>query len=273
MSKINATVSIETISVEQAKIMLEDIIEGQRKLRETAISRLAEEMRMGRFMLSSDAVLLIKEKLANGQHRLAAVVQSGLSQQFLVMRTRNENLFEILDCGVPRNVADVLAYNGFDYPKYKAAIAKLIISYDKGILTRLGHSATKYPKLLVRGEIIEYARLHNDSFSKTAQFVDGLYKKHKILAPSLAGALIEIANRKYPRKGMEFMEKVYSGGSIDDAAFDMRERLIQLSITKTIHLPRSYMFALLIKSFMLYVNGKRAHIIKIAEGEEYPTIN
>jgi len=276
MTKINATISIERIAANQAEIMLENMVDGQRKLREIFISQLAEEMRMGRFRLSSDAVLLIKGKLANGQHRLAAIVQSGLSQLFIIMRTQDERLFEVLDCGRPRTIADVLFRDGFDHARDQASIAKLVVLYDKGLLTRFGFRRGKHKGTWTRGEIIEYAREHNDSLSEIAKFVSPLYKRHKILARSLAGALIEITDRKYPGRGKEFIEKVYVGGINNDAAFDIRERLIQLSImrTKSLHeLRREYVFGLLIKSFMLYIAKKRTGVLKIVDGEEYPKIS
>jgi len=279
MSKINATISIERITVNQAGVMLENMVDGQRKLRKTFISQLAEEMRMGRFRLSSDAVLLIKGKLANGQHRLAAIVQSGLSQLFITMRTQDERLFEVLDCGRPRTIADVLFRDGFDHARDQASIAKLVVLYDKELLTRFGYHLWpngEKRKTWTRGEVIEYAREHSDSLSEIAKFVSPLYKEHKILPRSLAGALIEIADRKYPGKGKEFIEKIYTGRTVDDAAFDMRGKLIQLSIkrAKTLQsLRREYIFGLLIKSFMLYIARKRTSVFKIVDGEEYPKIN
>lgn len=278
MLKFNATVSIEKISPEMAKVMLENVIGGQRILREYAIKQLAKEMRMGRFRLSSDAILFVRGSLANGQHRLMAVIQSALAQLFIVMRTSDKKVYDVIDCGLSRSIGDVLNQDRISYSKVIASISRLVVLYDKRLLTRQGHSWIRpekngeYREMWTRGDTIEYARSHQDSLMKTSKFVVELYDKKRILTKSMAGALIEITSRKYPGKGEEFIEKIFNGTSSDDAAFDMRERLIRMSIER-IHRPaRSYIFGLLIKSFKAYIHGDRIETLKIGEREEYPKI-
>lgn len=62
-----ATVAIETITPGLAKIWLETMFEGQRKIRAQHAHRLARAMLEGKWRLNSDAIALIGGRLANGQ--------------------------------------------------------------------------------------------------------------------------------------------------------------------------------------------------------------
>ena len=82
---MNAKLSIEKITPQRAAILLENLLEDQRNQRSNYIENLASDMKMGLWRLSCDAILLVKGRLANGQHRMMAVVKSNTPQPFVIM--------------------------------------------------------------------------------------------------------------------------------------------------------------------------------------------
>lgn len=110
-----------TITPEQATVMLaETAYEGQRKLRSGHVVFLAEEMRRGNF---KPRTLLVvgringHQQLLDGQHRLNAVVASGLAQEFLISYedyTEEEikNAYIRIDQGLTRTAIDKYAVLG-----------------------------------------------------------------------------------------------------------------------------------------------------------------
>jgi len=282
MSQLKEETScFEVITPDMAVVMLENRLDGQRKIREVSVSKYAEEMRLGKWTLSPDAITLINGKLGNGRHRLSAIIQSGISQKFLVLRASDEHIIDNVDSGMGRSVADVLMMDGLLRSGDLASMSRLVLQYDKGMLTRFGQtprieqkkeSGDRTWKTLTRNDIVSFARKNADFLVKTAQFVGALEKRHKILGRSMGGALIVLAERKHPNKGQEFIEKVYSGGTPDDAAYDMREKLIQNSVSKSRSINKSYLFGLLIKSFNHYCRGTRVGVLKIVDREPYPRI-
>lgn len=105
-----------TVTPEMAKKMLETcIFENQRQVRVYHVHRLASEMTGGRFWPGTSIHFVqtpTGNVLVDGQHRLAAVIESGMPIEFTVVTHENgyENsvakAYTRLDAGLPRTVED-----------------------------------------------------------------------------------------------------------------------------------------------------------------------
>jgi hypothetical protein len=263
---MNANLNIETISPKLAKYYLENIFDGQRQVRDSHVDKLAHDIREGRFRLSPDCILLVKGKLANGQHRLSAVVAAGLSCEFIVMRTDDEDLYKVIDSGIKRTEADCFAK--LDYAKCSASIARLCVQYDKGALTPLG---TDRNVIISRSDIIDYMESHMQELAEQSAKCQSLYRQKPVVPISLAGAMLHIGSRKDKAMADEFITAVYTGSTRDDSAFDVRERIMRNNASKA-KLPRSYILGLLIKAFKSYTSGSRPGVLKLVDGERFPTV-
>src|ERR1017187_1807933 len=104
---MNAKLTIEKVTPKRATELLSNLFEGQRNQRDGYIDSLALEMKEGRWRLSCDAILLVKGRLANGQHRLCAVIKSNVSCPFIVMETNDDELYKVIDAGQKRTIGDV----------------------------------------------------------------------------------------------------------------------------------------------------------------------
>ena len=84
-----------------------------RKLRPATVKRYEEEMRQDSWTLTSDAIAFDEEgNLIQGQHRLSAVVSTGLAQPFWVARNMPTESRQNLDCGTKRQLHDRLTISG-----------------------------------------------------------------------------------------------------------------------------------------------------------------
>lgn len=268
---VNAKVSIQEIGPVQAELLLSNILSAQRKQRDGYIAKLADEMKAGRWRLSNDAVMRICGKLGNGQHRLRAVVLSGKPQRFIVLETDDEELYKLVDCGLRRTIADSMQLT--TYAQDIAAIAGWVVRHDKGTLSPSTHKGGKNRALVTRGLVMQYIEENLDVLQLQAAFCANLQAARKIAPASLTGAVLHLASRKQSdaRKAEEFIEKLYTGESHNDAAYDMRERLIRDKAARA-KLPKSYIFGLLIKSIRSYLKGTRLGTLKIIEGEQFPSL-
>ncbi len=99
----------EIITPEKAKEYLGGN-EGNRRLRPTAVAAYAADMASGRWNDSPDIVTPImishEGRLIDGQHRLTAVVKSGVSVCMYVAHNVDDGVYKYLDAGVKRSVAD-----------------------------------------------------------------------------------------------------------------------------------------------------------------------
>ena len=264
---MKATVNIETVTVVAAHQMLSNMVESQRNKRPYYIKALAAEMRDGRWKLSPDCLLLVRGKLANGQHRLTALVEVGKSQQFIVMRCDDEELYSVLDCGKARTLADGMAV---EYASVIASAARKIIALDKGLggMKTGGHGLAS----ITRGEQWEFIQANESGLRDVAELANRCYMKAKheskrtSMTPSVAATLAFIGNRIDAAKTKAFIETAFSGEPSGNAAWMFRESMIGLRFT-----PRPfYCMGMGIKAMNAYFAGQRPKLLKLAETEDFP---
>lgn len=111
---------IQLITPDLARAYLEKNTRN-RPVSEYTVSRYAEAMKAGRWILSADAIAFDTEgALLNGQHRLMAIIKTKKAQLVLVTWGLSPKAFTILDQGKARSGADALAIEGFSDTKYLA---------------------------------------------------------------------------------------------------------------------------------------------------------
>lgn len=103
----------EFISPESAKQFLQKNI-SNRSVNHELVNRYARDMQMGEWKLTHQGILLgIDDRVIDGQHRLMAIVKSGIGQWILV--TRDSQYFSALDVpvdvGARRTTSFVLGAN------------------------------------------------------------------------------------------------------------------------------------------------------------------
>ena len=104
---------LELITPEQAQFYLEKNFDNNRKISRNNLEELKKEMRNNRFILSDSAICFDTDGLlVNGQHRLLAVVQTGLTQPFLVVKNMPSKSKQIMDVGKSRNMSDRITVSG-----------------------------------------------------------------------------------------------------------------------------------------------------------------
>lgn len=271
--KTNASAEVIKITPEQATEWLAERWGEQRTVRIAHVNRLAADMEAGRFRVSPDAILRIKGKLANGQHRLTAVVQSGKAQSFLVMESNDEELYKVIDAGLRRNVADGLG--GMHFAKTLPSIARWVMAYEAGTITQSSSQGLKQKSkrdhVATQCEIIDYCIGNQEILAEAAAFVTSLYTQTQLLPVSVGGALYVLAaSREVLDQAKSFLQLVYLEGGRTSAG-DLRNRLIQNRGSKA-KLRPAYILGLTLKAFKSYLNGTRSGCLKLVEGEAFPAL-
>lgn len=265
---MNAQVTIETINPKMAVELTKNKLPEQRNLRPGNVSQLASEMNRGAFRLSCDAICLVKGRLANGQHRLEAVIRSGKSAPFIILRTNDEEIYKITDAGRPRSVGDGLV--GTSHASLIASAARLVLAYDFGIIGHSGYNMNTKEKSITRSGIFDYIQQNREKLAEQSKFVFSLYLKTGVVGTTITTAFLHIASRLDEEKARAFIANVYLGESID-ASKDFRDRMIKHSNTRS-RLRQAHVFGLLIKAWNSYKNGTRPGLLQFKDTEEFPEI-
>lgn len=100
---------LETITPQRAKQILADSNFDNRKLKLRTVENYAAMMRAGEWRTTPETLSVATNgRLLNGQHRLHAIVRSGVACTFLFVYGVDESVYAVLDRGARRSVADAI---------------------------------------------------------------------------------------------------------------------------------------------------------------------
>jgi hypothetical protein len=120
--------NIESITPERAQAMLDHNLDSNRRLRPHLVEKYASDMKRGMWKQTYDPVRLLSDgTLVDGQHRLSAIIATGISQKMLVVRVE-EDVIGSLDQNAPRNLADQRSIQG--RPRVMANVARAVLLCD-----------------------------------------------------------------------------------------------------------------------------------------------
>lgn len=275
---MNASVKIRHIDPKTASEWLSDKWGDQRTIRKLHVDRLSGDMKQGRFRLSPDAILRVRGKLANGQHRLSAVVSSGVSSQFLIMETDDEDLYKVLDCGIKRSASDSLS--GWKFAGKIPSAARYVIAYQNGLMTRGNRGpvdaayVTRQYSLFTQPAVVEFCQSNEAELISAFEFCQPLYSARKTIPLAMSAALHFIASSSGKKPEVEdFITRIYRGfdASGNKVVNDLVSRCDANSKSKA-KLPAAYIFGLAIKCFSAVVKNQPIKVLKWLDGEELPKI-
>ena len=104
--------TVETITPEMAAQLLSLNIKN-RPLNESHVAFFEQQLKRGEMLLTHQGIAISDNaRLLDGQHRLTAIVRTGIPAEILVTRGLAEKVFTVLDSGSKRSASDVLAIHG-----------------------------------------------------------------------------------------------------------------------------------------------------------------
>jgi hypothetical protein len=221
----NLTVSVETIEPQQANELLERNL-CNRAIIPATVEKYAAEMKSQKWDLNGESIVIDQNgNLLNGQHRLRAVVQTGIALVVVVVRGVKPEAFKTLDTGRNRTGRDLLTIAGLrqDLARTVAAAAsKCILFETSGKMTSQRH----YTHLVTPARCHEYATKHA-RLIEIADSVLGLRMRTKLLAASMVTALWFLMEKKAYHQSSEFFLGLLTGANLHehDPRLVLRQKL------------------------------------------------
>ncbi len=223
MSKKVRTFQMETVTPEKAEQWLKTN-HRNRKLSRIVVNRYAGDMARGEWQWNGEAIKFdTRGRLLDGQHRLHAVVVSGIAIEIGVFRGMPPETFQTLDTGKNRTPGDILSTYGHKNPNELGGAARLLYFYgdERWAERRVRMTNTRLVKLLdAHPDLVACA---------DAVMVKPL--KSRLLPGSVNIFVYYCASQVDAEKANRFFRELASGrftrGS--DAVYTLRERLIETS--------------------------------------------
>jgi ParB-like chromosome segregation protein Spo0J len=134
---------------------------GNRNLRRQKVQQYARDMREGNWHTSGQAIQLDwNGRLIDGQHRLEAVIESGVTVEALIVEGLDPRAREVIDTGAKRTASDALKFAGHTQDAtLLAAVARIADARENGYLRTA--MATTVPQLS-NSDVIAWVELNPD---------------------------------------------------------------------------------------------------------------
>jgi len=257
-------VKLTKITPEIAKEMLKKNI-GNRPINRKHVDKLVKEMVNDRWKVNGDTICMNNDRLIDGQHRLQAVVQSGVTIATLIVEGLSSDVFDTKDVGKRRSAGDVLGIAG---EINATRLASALVMIDRYFTGRV-HSHTNYSNTEVEELLVKYPEARNS----IQRGVTGV----SLLMPSVLDACHYLFSRKDPEMADDFVNKVLRGAGLVEGSpwYILREKLVNNSLSKA-KLRKPYLMALCIKAWNHVRMGTTFKHLKYTESgpgaESFPLV-
>lgn len=200
---------------------------SNRPLSNSVVASYARQMREGiwRYNPQDSIVVHASGRLLNGQHRLWAVVESGVPVDLHLVVTDDDSLFKLMDVGYGRTSGHILSIEGVKNAVTVAAGAKMLYTYD----TFGWGAAANFDTVKVFPQEIEAVLERYPEVHKAASLAVGhLRRARQLLGSGIFIALLVLFSRKDPDAALEFMRDLNSGANleVDDPVYHLRDILM-----------------------------------------------
>lgn len=246
------TSSTVMVTPDMAKRWLEHN-KKNRTISPTVVAKYSNDMKSGLWTFAADPVRFdIDGHLIDGQHRLTALSESGVTIPMLVIRGLHPDAQLVMDQGRKRTSGQQLGLYGIKNSSNVAASVKFLIMWELGYLFR----DNKIAQSITTPVIVEYVETHAadiEFFQKNIRRITQVD-----VPPSISGAFFIMANRIDPAGAAEFLSQVYSMTGMSEGhpilTLDRRLRKIRRESLNTPY--RDYL-AFLILAWNAWRDGRR----------------
>jgi hypothetical protein len=178
------------ISPAQAQVWL-DATCHQRPLAPSRVTRIADDIRSGRWDVNGETIIIASDgSVLDGQHRLRAVIVSGLPITSAVTLGGDPSSFASIDTGAARSAADVVAILGHKNAAKVASVAGGLLS----LAFWHGRGFFSSPPSPTKSQIVALVQRDADSLSACASQVLALHSN------GIGSSTIPIAVLEYIRR-------------------------------------------------------------------------
>lgn len=185
----------------------------------------ASDMRNGLWQFNGEPLIFASDGLLNdGQHRLQAVIDANISQQFICIFGVTRASRMTVDQGAARCAGDYLGMGGTKNAHTLAAVAKGVLSFERGNGIRIA------PKEISNSEVVSRAKTDSGIADACDYAVEAYRSTRSFAAPKVIGTAFYLLADVHPGDAKEYMDAVCYGEGLKrkDPAYAAREALINL---------------------------------------------
>lgn len=269
---------IITITPAMASSWLADNKFDNRNLADRLVDKIAKDIKEGKWVFDGSPIRFDKNNnVIDGQHRLWAIVTSGIAVKSLVIYGLSEESKDTIDTGKPRSNSDVLHFHGFVNTASLANSCRLSIGYrlNKGNLYNWAGGSSKLH--CSSSQIVREAETNEDLVHCHQKIISYKFIK-KFIGLGTASFCMHIFKKIDNMKADEFFYLLEKGENLQEGnpilslrnALTIRDHLT-MKLAKGGNYRAAYLIALIIKAWNAYRDEKVVkHLSFVDDKESYP---
>lgn len=255
------------IDPEKAEYLLETMA-SNRHVSQGHVEKYMEDMRKGRWFVTNQGIGIDRQgRLIDGQHRLWAIIETGIPQKMLVVRGIDPQAFRALDEARKRTFSDDLDILGESEYAGKAACTRMVAKAEIAGPRRMTISSMKTLRF-TRYELSDWlAEMQTKaSVDSSLRAAISLYRSINVSVSAGAAFHYMVSVRFSPEIADGFMEAIGSGEGLfkGDPKYALRDRMQKMSQLKPRPGAEVYL-AHLIKAFNAEIRGERMYRVEFRE--------
>lgn len=228
---------------------------NNRKISSQVVAQYADAMVRGEWNIGNAAIAFDSgENLIDGQHRLQAVIRSGVTIRQMVVQGLSPDTQDTMDSGRKRSLEQQLDRHGFKFPRDLASTANFLHRIDQEKDVRHNRTKLSTPQAL---ELIE----SNPGIIGSVAFAQKVKPRRMGYSVTAIAGLHYLWSREAPEDATVFFDSVISGAGLDEG--DPRY-VLKRALDKGVVQNRSrkqqtdtrYHAALMIKAFNAWRTGR-----------------
>lgn len=264
----NVSISIERITPDTAAAMLETNVNNRNKKNEP----LAIAMKNGEWRLNGDAIRFSSDGvLLDGQHRLLAIIASGIAVDTIVIRGLDPDSQVTIDSGVKRQVADFLKMRGYKDASKVGAIGVSLMKVDNvGLKMSYGHTGYANSRLTTTSILDYIERNYETRIAPIVRLCDRFTREFRCVRTGMVAPLIDRFIRIDVDDTYCFIEQVTGMRAQCQPVQMLVKRLNDEDKDKQSKLSPNTIAALIVKTWNAYMQGEEIKALRYRMGGSKP---
>lgn len=218
---------------------------SNRTINRLNVQLLTRQLVEGKWQASANTIKFSQSgTLIDGQHRLTAIAESGVSARCDVMRNAPTILATVIDTGRHRRLADMLRIGGYSSPTAVATIVSRVVWIALG---RHGRTTESDARAIVRA-------IGSDVIDRAVELARAA-QTQRFRQPLAFAAIVMSIGVKRPLI-WKLAEETLTGGQPGSAAQQLRERLISSRTAPGGHEATMAIFSLMCSYLVAYAEGR-----------------
>lgn len=259
-------ISIERVTPDIARKWLEVNVDNRQKKRETIKQALENDewiLNGATIVFSYDGVL------RDGQNRLYAIIESGISADSIVVRGVDPKSQITMDSGVKRTVADFLKMLGYKEPDLVGSIGVALYRSDLGGLESSLYVGSTYQTTTL-GTVSFIEEINDTRIEPIRRQSANMARRHKCLRSGTVAPLLDKFRQTGDENMNEFVEQFCGRRQRCQPIQLLVDRFNAIDGDKTADIKKTTAAALIIKAWNAYMQGEEIKQLKFTRGGARP---